>query len=63
MEMPKIVVFAVKRFAVREARKLAVRSTQCQKRAVRSTQEVGGVTLIGDYAYTCNNKFYPLLKM
>jgi len=40
----KMVVFVVKRCAVGEAIK-AVRSTQGQNRAVRSTQGGGGVTL------------------
>jgi len=38
-----MVVFVVKQYAVREAKKMAVRSTRGQNRAVRSTQ--GGVTL------------------
>jgi len=42
METPKMVVFVVKQYAVREAKKMAVRSTQCQNRAVRSTQRGRG---------------------
>jgi len=50
METPKIVVFVIKRYAVREAKKMAVRNTQCQNRAIRSTQGGGGVTLTSSYA-------------
>ena len=35
---PKWLFFVVKRYAVRDAQKMAVRSTQGQNRAVRSTQ-------------------------
>jgi len=38
METPKMVVFVVERYAVREAKNMAVRSTQGQNKAVRSTQ-------------------------
>jgi len=34
---PKIVDFVVKRYEVREAKQIAVRSTQCQNRRVRNT--------------------------
>ena len=37
-----MVVFVVKRYAVREAKKLAVRCTQGQNRAVRSSLRKGG---------------------
>jgi len=38
METPKMCVFIVKRYAVSEAKQMAVRGTQCQNRVVRSTQ-------------------------
>ena len=51
METPNIVVIVVKRYAVREAEKKAVRSTQGQNRAVCSTQGGGGVTLINNKSH------------
>jgi len=50
---PKWLFYVVKRYAVREAKKMAVRSTQCKNRAVRSTQRGGGVTLIDSAMSEC----------
>ena len=46
METPKLVVFVVKQYAVREAKKwrYAVRNTKIERYAVRKGE--GGVTLI-----------------